>query len=156
VGRKLLEQPIDAAFFTGSYVTGQRIAAQLAPRLLPLNLELGGKDPAYVTEDAPIATTATALAEGAFYNAGQSCCAVERIYVRREIFAPFVERFVEEARKLVLGDPLDESTTLGPLARREAQISVLEDQVRDARERGARVLTGGARAQRPGFYFEPT
>src|SRR5690606_9338704 len=79
-----------------------------------------------------------------------------RIYVRREIFAPFVERFVEEARKLVLGDPLDESTTLGPLARREAQISVLEDQVRDARERGARVLTGGARAQRPGFYFEPT
>lgn len=156
VGRKLLEQPIDAAFFTGSHATGQRIAAQLAPRLLPLGLELGGKDPAYVTEDAPLETTAAALAEGVFYNAGQSCCAVERIYVRREIFAPFVERFVEEARSLVLGDPLDESTTLGPLARREAQISVLEDQVRDARERGARIVAGGTRARRQGYYFEPT
>src|SRR5690606_9676505 len=148
VGRKLLEQPIDAAFFTGSYVTGQRIAAQLAPRLVPLQLELGGKDPAYVTEDAPVDTTAAALAEGAFYNAGQSCCAVERIYVRQESFEPFVERFVEETRKLVLGDPLDESTTLGPLARREAQLATLQEQVRDAVTRGGRVLTGGQRADR--------
>lgn len=156
VGRLLLDQRVDVAFFTGSFGTGRRIAAQLAPRLVPLQLELGGKDPAYVTEDAPVDATAAALAEGAFYNAGQSCCAVERIYVRQESFEPFVERFVEETRKLVLGDPLDESTTLGPLARREAQLATLQEQVRDAVTRGGRVLTGGQRADRRGYYFEPT
>lgn len=155
-GRALLEQPVDGAFFTGSYGTGQRIATQLAPRLVPLQLELGGKDPAYVTEDVTVEATAAAVAEGAFYNAGQSCCAVERVYVRREIFEPFVERFVEEARRLVMGDPLDERTTLGPLARRDAQIALLEAQVEDAKARGARVLTGGKRADRAGSFFEPT
>jgi len=156
VGRLLLDQSIDGAFFTGSFVTGRRIAAQLAPRLVPLQLELGGKDPAYVTEDAPVERSAQALVEGAFYNAGQSCCAVERIYVRRELFDDFVEHFVAETRKLRLGDPLDEATTLGPLARRDAQIEVLEAQIRDATQRGARILTGGRRAERPGFFFEPT
>lgn len=156
VGRELLEQRIDGAFFTGSYATGKRIALQLAGRMIPVQLELGGKDPAYVTEDAPVESAAEALSDGAFYNAGQSCCAVERIYVHSEIFEPFVERVVAEAKKLVLGDPLDEATTLGPLARGEAQLDFLSAQVTDAVERGARVLCGGKRAARPGAYFEPT
>jgi acyl-CoA reductase-like NAD-dependent aldehyde dehydrogenase len=156
VGKLLFDQRLDGAFFTGSYETGRRIAAQLAPRLVPLQLELGGKDPAYVTEDAPVEASAAAVAEGAFYNAGQSCCAVERVYVRKEIFEPFVEHFVREAQALVLGDPLDEKTTLGPLARRDAQIAVLEAQLNDARQRGARILTGGRRAERRGYFFEPT
>lgn len=156
VGKLLLDQRLDGAFFTGSYETGRRIAAQLAPRLVPLQLELGGKDPAYVTEDAPVETSAAAVAEGAFYNAGQSCCAVERVYVRQEIFESFVEHFVRETRALVLGDPLDEKTTLGPLARRDAQIALLEAQLNDARQRGAHILTGGRRADRRGYFFEPT
>ncbi len=155
-GRELFEQRIDGAFFTGSYATGKRIALQLAGRMIPVQLELGGKDPAYVTEDAPLESAAVGLSDGAFYNAGQSCCAVERIYVKREIFEPFVEYVVAEAQKLVLGDPLDEKTTLGPLARGDAQLDVLEAQVRDAVERGARVLTGGSRRAGPGAYFEPT
>ena len=82
-GRALLEQHVDGVFFTGSYATGQKVAEAAAPRLLRVQLELGGKDPAYVCDDVDVAAAAAALADGAFYNAGQSCCAVERIYVHR-------------------------------------------------------------------------
>jgi acyl-CoA reductase-like NAD-dependent aldehyde dehydrogenase len=156
VGRELLEQHIDAAFFTGSYATGRRIATQLAGRMIPLQLELGGKDPAYVAEDVDLEQAAASVADGAFYNAGQSCCAVERAYVRREIFDQFVEHCVREAQKLTLGDPLDARTTLGPLARGQAQLDFLTEQIEDAKARGARVLCGGKRHASAGFYFEPT
>ncbi len=156
VGRELFEQRIDGAFFTGSYATGRRIAAQLAGRMIPLQLELGGKDPAFVAEDAPVDAAAASVADGAFYNAGQSCCAVERAYVRREIFERFVEGCVREAQKLVLGDPLDTQTTLGPLARGQAQLDFLTEQIEDAKARGARVLCGGTPRAGRGFFFEPT
>jgi acyl-CoA reductase-like NAD-dependent aldehyde dehydrogenase len=155
-GAALLEEPIDAVCFTGSYATGTKVAAAAASRLVKVQLELGGKDPAYVCEDADAATAAAALADGAFYNNGQSCCAVERLYVHEKSFDRFVEAFVATVAGFVVGDPLDEQTYIGPLTRRGAQLAVLEQQVADAVAHGARVLTGGTRLARPGWYFAPT
>ncbi|HET9982963.1 MAG TPA: aldehyde dehydrogenase family protein [Longimicrobiales bacterium] len=154
-GAALLEQRLDAVFFTGSYATGRRIAEAVAPKLIHLQLELGGKDPVYVCDDVDPAAAAAAMAEGAFYNAGQSCCAVERIYVHRRIADAFTAALVAEARGLKVGDPQGEDTYIGPLARRE-QLDVLGRQVEDAAGRGAEVRTGGRRLDRPGWFFEPT
>lgn len=154
-GAELVRQDIDAVCFTGSYATGRKIAELAAPRLLRTQLELGGKDPAYVCEDVPLAGAAAAVAEGAFYNAGQSCCAVERVYVHEKIAGAFTEAFVAAVRAFTPGDPMDERTLIGPLAR-EAQLDVLEEQVREAVALGADLRLGGMRGQRRGYYFEPT
>src|SRR3989454_6777285 len=155
-GAMLLEQPVDALCFTGSHATGVRVAAALASRLVKVQLELGGKDPAYVCDDVDVAAAAAAVADGAFYNTGQSCCAVERVYVHAGIWPRFVDAFVSTVRGYVVGDPLDERTYVGPLARREAALAVLEAQVADAVGHGARALVGGRRLDRPGFFFAPT
>lgn len=155
VGAALLEESIDGVFFTGSYGTGRKIAETVAGRLIRVQLELGGKDPGYVCDDVDVAAAAAATAEGAFYNAGQSCCAIERIYVHRAIAAEFTGAFVEAVRAYTIGDPMDEATFVGPLARR-AQLDVLQDQVDDAVSRGARLLLGGRRREGTGWFFEPT
>jgi acyl-CoA reductase-like NAD-dependent aldehyde dehydrogenase len=154
-GQALLAAPVDAVFFTGSYATGRRIAEAAAPRLIKVQLELGGKDPVYVTDDVDVAAAAEGLADGAFYNTGQSCCAVERIYVHQRIAPAFIEAFAAAVKGFVVGDPEDEATYIGPLARK-AQLGVLEAQVADARAKGARLVHGGARLDRPGYYFAPT
>jgi acyl-CoA reductase-like NAD-dependent aldehyde dehydrogenase len=155
VGAALLEQRIDGVFFTGSYGTGRRIAETVAGRLIRVQLELGGKDPAYVCDDVDVAAAAAATAEGAFYNAGQSCCAVERVYVHRSIAREFTEAFVEAVRGYTVGDPADEATYIGPLARRP-QLEVLREQVDDAVRRGATLLTGGTAREGRGWFWEPT
>ena len=154
-GRALLEQPIDGVFFTGSHATGRRIAEAVAGRLIKVQLELGGKDPTYVCDDVDVAVAAEGLADGAFYNTGQSCCSVERIYVNRRIAEPFIEAFVNTVRGFAVGDPLDPATYIGPLARKD-QLAVLDSQVEDARRKGAKVLCGGKRLARRGFFYEPT
>jgi acyl-CoA reductase-like NAD-dependent aldehyde dehydrogenase len=148
-------QPVDGVFFTGSAATGRRISQALAGRMVKLQLELGGKDPVYVCDDADIATAAASVADGAFYNTGQSCCSVERIYVNARIFRPFVDAFAAIVKGFRRGDPMDESTYVGPLTR-AAQVDLLEAQVADARARGARVLLGGKRIAGPGHWFEAT
>jgi acyl-CoA reductase-like NAD-dependent aldehyde dehydrogenase len=154
-GRALLEQPLDAVFFTGSYATGRKIAEAAARRLMKVQLELGGKDPVYVADDVDVVAAAKATADGAFYNSGQSCCSVERVYVHERIHDDFVQAFVEEVKGFVVGDPTDDKTYIGPVAR-EVHLRVLEEQVADAQAKGARLLTGGARLDRRGFYFAPT
>jgi len=158
-GQALLEQPLDGLFFTGSLATGQRIAQAMGPRMIKLQLELGGKDPTYVCPDADPVAAAQSLADGAMYNAGQSCCSVERLYVHEAVYDRFVEAVVETVRGFKMGDPMAEDTYLGPLTR-AAQIEVLQAQVADARTRGGRVLIGGARASGPfggkGNWFEAT
>jgi acyl-CoA reductase-like NAD-dependent aldehyde dehydrogenase len=155
VGSALLEQPVDGVFFTGSVATGKRIAEAVRGRLVKLQLELGGKDPVYVCEDVDIASAAAGIADGAFYNTGQSCCSVERIYVSDRIFPQFVDAFVGEVRRFRRGDPADESTYIGPLTR-APQLKVLEAQVKDAVKKGAKVLVGGKRVKGRGNWFEPT
>ncbi len=154
-GEALLNLPLDGYFFTGSYATGKYIAERVAGKLVPVGLELGGKDPMYVCEDVDVKAAAAAGVEGAFYNNGQSCCAVERIYVHEKIYEDYVSAFVEEAKQMKLGDPNEEGTFLGSLTRPQ-QIAVLEDQVKDAVENGASLLFGGKRADNKGYYFEPT
>jgi acyl-CoA reductase-like NAD-dependent aldehyde dehydrogenase len=154
-GAALLEQPLDGVFFTGSAATGMRIAATVGPRLARLQLELGGKDPTYVCDDADPKTAAESLADGAMYNTGQSCCSVERIYVHERVHDAFVEAFVGTVRGYVIGDPARDDTYIGPLAR-APQLEVLERQVADALAHGAHLACGGHRIARRGNWFEPT
>ncbi len=155
VGAALVEQPVDGVFFTGSYATGRRIAERVAPRMIRLQLELGGKDPTYVTDDVDARAAAESLADGAMYNTGQSCCSVERIYVHERVEASFVAAFVEVVRGFRVGEPEDPETYIGSLAR-PAQLHVLDEQVADAVALGARLLVGGKRVPRPGAFYEPT
>ena len=155
-GAALIDQPLAGIFFTGSYATGRKVAESAARHLMRVQLELGGKDPVYVCDDvAEVEKVAAGVADGAFYNNGQSCCAVERVYVHERIHDVFVDAFVAEVKRFVVGDPRDEKTYIGPVARK-AHLAVLEAQVADARAKGGRVLCGGARLERPGFYFAPT
>jgi acyl-CoA reductase-like NAD-dependent aldehyde dehydrogenase len=154
-GAALLRQPIDGVFFTGSYATGTRIGAAAGRRMIKVQLELGGKDPVYVCDDVDVKAAAASIADGAFYNTGQSCCSVERIYVHQSIHDAFVDAFVAEVAGYRIGDPLDEKTYIGPITRRP-QLDVLQKQVIDAKRRGAKLLTGGKVMQRKGNWFEPT
>ncbi len=154
-GAALLRQPVDGVFFTGSLGTGAKIAARAGERMIKVQLELGGKDPIYVCEDVDIAAAAAAVADGAFYNTGQSCCSVERVYVHESIHDAFVRAFVDEVRGYKLGDPMDETTYIGAITRRP-QLDVLKKQVADAKRKGARLLLGGNVVKRKGNWFEPT
>jgi acyl-CoA reductase-like NAD-dependent aldehyde dehydrogenase len=155
VGSGLVDSDVDMVCFTGSYATGRRVATAVADRLVRVQLELGGKDGAYVADDVDVDEAALAVAEGAFYNGGQSCSAIERVYVHDAIFDRFVDAFVEAVGAYRVGDPTDEGTDVGPLAR-GAQLDTLADQVADAVSHGARVVCGGNRIDLPGNWFEPT
>ena len=156
VGELLLELPFDGYFFTGSYKTGKYIYEKVAPKMVPCQCELGGKDPLYVAEDiADIRAVASATADGAFYNNGQSCCSVERIYVNEKIYDRYVDEFVTEVKSWKTGSPLEQDVYIGPLSRKE-QLNFLEQQITDALEKGAKIITGGKRTERNGYYFQPT
>lgn len=156
VGEILLNLPLDGYFFTGSYKTGRSIYEKVAPKMVPCQCELGGKDPLYVAEDiADLNAVAAATADGAFYNNGQSCCAVERIYVHEKIYDAYLEAFCLEVASFRMGQPTEEGVYIGPLSRQE-QVTVLQQQVTDAVRKGARVCTGGQAVEGKGYYFQPT
>lgn len=156
VGKALLDMPFDGYYFTGSYQTGQKIYQHVAQKMVPCMLELGGKDPVYVADDVvDVAGAAAGIADGAFYNNGQSCCSVERIYVQSAIYDAFVEAFVAEVNSWKMGSPTEDGVYITVLSRR-AQLDVLENQVTDAVDKGAMVLLGGKRLEGKGNYFEPT
>jgi acyl-CoA reductase-like NAD-dependent aldehyde dehydrogenase len=127
--------------FTGSVPGGHAVVRASTDRFVNMNLELGGKDPAYVRADAPLEATIAELVDGSFFNSGQSCCAVERIYVDRSVYDDFVDGFVDLAGRYVLGDPLDPATTLGPMVRVSAA-DFVRDQVAEAEHLGALRLLG--------------
>jgi acyl-CoA reductase-like NAD-dependent aldehyde dehydrogenase len=156
IGAELLEQPFDGYFFTGSYNTGHYIYEKVAPKMVPCQLELGGKDPLYITEDiTDIKNVAIGTADGAFYNNGQSCCAVERIYVHEKVYDQYVNYFVEEVKSWKVGTPTEAGVYIGALTRK-AQIEVLQHQVKNAIDLGAKLLCGGKKIENVGNYFEPT
>jgi acyl-CoA reductase-like NAD-dependent aldehyde dehydrogenase len=124
--------------------------------MVPCQLELGGKDPLYVTDDVKdIAGVAAGTADGAFYNNGQSCCAVERIYVHEKVYDKYVNAFVKEVKSWKIGLPTEEGVYIGALTRKE-QPGLLENQVKDALQKKATLLTGGKVIEGRGNYFEPT
>ncbi len=156
VGEYLLQIPFDGYFFTGSYRIGKSVYEKAALKMVPCQCELGGKDPLYVADDVvDIRAAAASTADGAFYNNGQSCCAVERIYVHSKIHDQYIDEFVNVVRTWKIGSPEGNDIYIGPLTRRE-QLVVLENQVNDAVQKGAVVLTGGKRLKHKGYYFEPT
>jgi acyl-CoA reductase-like NAD-dependent aldehyde dehydrogenase len=123
--------------FTGSVAGGKAMEKASAGRFINLGLELGGKDPAYVRPDANMAHAIENLVDGAFFNSGQSCCGIERIYVHKQVWDDFLDGFVDLTKKYVLGSPLDQETTLGPMVRSEAAAFVRK-QIASAVRAGAR------------------
>jgi acyl-CoA reductase-like NAD-dependent aldehyde dehydrogenase len=154
-GTALLRQPVDGVFFTGSYGTGAKIAASTGRRMIKTQLELGGKDPIYVCDDVDVQAAAAAVADGAFYNTGQSCCSVERVYVHDRIYDAFVTAFVAEVKRFKVGDPMNEATYIGAITRKP-QLAVLQKQVADAKKKGAKLLLGGHAIKGNGNWFAPT
>ncbi len=152
-GSALVNSNIDKLVFTGSVATGKRIAQAAATRFLPLVLELGGKDPMIVLDDADIDVASSAAVWGAFMNAGQACLSIERCYVHRSIYQKFTEACVTKAKRLRVGNGLDPQTDVGPMIH-ERQLHLVESQVAEARARGARVLAGGEHPSHlgPNFY----
>jgi acyl-CoA reductase-like NAD-dependent aldehyde dehydrogenase len=146
---------VDYVSFTGSVAGGREVYGEVAHRFMDAGLELGGKDPAYVCEDANFDFAVENVVDGAFYNAGQSCCGIERVYVARPIYPRFVEAAVALVRQYRMGNPEDPATTLGPLAHRTGA-ALVEEHVAEARAAGARALTGGTPWQGRGYFCEPT
>ncbi len=155
-GAALLRSSIDKVVFTGSVATGKRIAAAAADRLLPVVLELGGKDAMLVLDDANVDVASSAAVWGAFVNAGQTCLSVERCYVDRSLFESFSRQCAEKAKQLRVGNGMDDGTDVGPLIR-ERQLRIVESHVEDAKAHGARVLTGGTSLPDLGSnFYAPT
>jgi acyl-CoA reductase-like NAD-dependent aldehyde dehydrogenase len=123
--------------FTGSVAGGKAMEQAAAGRFINLGLELGGKDPAYVRPDANLAHAIENLVDGAYFNSGQSCCGIERIYVHKKVWGDFIDGFVDLTRKYVLGSPLEEATSLGPLVNAEAA-DFVRKQIRAALRAGAK------------------
>ncbi len=128
---------VDFTCFTGSVAAGQKIEQAAAGTFRGLGLELGGKDPAYVCADAKLDYSVTELVDGAFFNSGQSCCGIERIYVDEAVFPQFVEAYVEQVKKYKLGNPLLSDTSLGPMVR-TAAADWVRQQINDAVKHGAK------------------
>ena len=155
-GAALLRSPIDKLVFTGSVTTGKRIAAVAAERLLPVVLELGGKDPMLVLDDADIDVASSAAVWGAFVNAGQACLSVERCYVHRSLYESFAEACAVKTKQLRVGNGMDADVDVGPMIR-ESQVRIVEAHVEEAKARGARVLAGGRRLPELGAnFYAPT
>jgi acyl-CoA reductase-like NAD-dependent aldehyde dehydrogenase len=153
--RLILDPRVKYVAFTGSVEGGHKIYQQAAKRFIDAGLELGGKDPAYIAEDADLDFAVANVVDGACYNAGQSCCSVERVYVHRKLYASFLEKAAVLLSKYKLGDPMKETTTMGPLASRSA-LDALEEKIAEAQSLGAKLIMGGKRLATKGNFFPPT
>jgi acyl-CoA reductase-like NAD-dependent aldehyde dehydrogenase len=151
------DERVDQVVFTGSIFGGHRMVEAATKRFLHPCLELGGNDPAYVAADCDLAKTVENVVDGAIYNAGQSCCAVERVYVHKSVYGRFLELAEALVRAYVMGDPTAAETSLGPIAQRP-HVAELEAFVSDARARGGRVVAGGTATSvgGRGRFFEAT
>ena len=162
LGRVISEGDINHVVFTGSVEGGRTVQKAASSRIdcnnrfIDCSLELGGKDGAYVAADADVAKAAADLVDGAMYNAGQSCCGIERVYVHHNVYDEFLGRCENLAAEYVLGNPLEHKTSMGPLASAKAAVA-MSGQVEAAKARGAKVVAGGqARMIGKGTFFEPT
>jgi acyl-CoA reductase-like NAD-dependent aldehyde dehydrogenase len=155
VGSALVDS-VDMIHFTGSTEVGKRLAEQGAKRLLPITLELGGKDPMIVLRDANLERAANAAVWGALQNGGQTCISIERVYVESDAYEPFVAKVVEKVARLRQGPPGGPGEVeIGAVTSPE-QAEVIEDHLRDAVAKGANIEVGGKRRAGSGWFFEPT
>jgi len=153
-GEHLIDR-VDMVHFTGSTATGRKVMRRASERLIPVSLELGGKDPMIVLEDADLERAANGCVWGGLFNSGQVCISVERVYVAEPVYDAFLEKVREKMSALRQGVG-EEDVDIGAMIM-PRQIETVEDHVRDAVAKGARVLTGGRRNPKlPGFFYEPT
>jgi acyl-CoA reductase-like NAD-dependent aldehyde dehydrogenase len=155
-GREAVEAVVDASDyiqFTGSSATGAKVMERAAQRLTPVSLELGGKDPMIVLEDADVELAAHAAVWGAMFNAGQTCVSVERVYVLEQVYDDFVNAVVRDVQNLKMG--AGEGFDFGSLID-ASQVAVTESHVADALAKGAKAIAGGERGPGPGSFYEPT
>ncbi len=160
VGEELIRHPkVRKIGFTGETQTGRRVMAQAAPQVKRVTLELGGSDPAIVCDDADLEQAARAIAIGRFFNAGQACLAVKRLYVFDAVADELIEKVASRAKKLKVGPGLDPSSQMGTMHTASGR-EAIESQLKDALDRGAKLLAGGGRPKGPafekGYFFEPT
>ena len=139
----LQSDAVDFVAFTGSVNGGHQVQAAISKRFIGAGLELGGKDPAYVRADADVASAAENLVDGSFFNSGQSCCGIERIYVHASVYEAFVQAFVAVTQQYQLGNPTDANTNLGPMVRRSAA-DFVRAQIAEAVAQGAKSLVDEA------------
>jgi succinate-semialdehyde dehydrogenase/glutarate-semialdehyde dehydrogenase len=152
----IVHPDVQSVMFTGSVGIGKRVVELCSRNLTNVALELGGKDPMVVLEDADLERAARGAVWTAFMNCGQSCGSIERVYVARPVAEAFTDRVVELARQVRVGDPLEPGTDMGPMAT-GGQLKVVEDHIADARQKGAVIPVGGGRvAGLPGLFIEPT
>ncbi len=155
-GKIIEELAIQHVVFTGSVKGGAEILRHTSKKFMQPQLELGGKDAAYVADDADIESAAASVVDGAMFNSGQSCCGIERAYVHKSVYPEFIQRCQALIAEYKLGDPMDPSTNLGPLVSEKAA-RFAETQVKAAVAQGAKILSGGKIVKlRAGFFFEPT
>jgi succinate-semialdehyde dehydrogenase/glutarate-semialdehyde dehydrogenase len=147
---------VQSVMFTGSVSTGRRIMELASRNLTKVTLELGGKDPMIVCPDADVERAARGAVWAGFMNCGQSCGAVERVYVAKEIAGAFIKKVVNLTQQIQVGNPKQPGIDMGPMATL-SQLKVVEDHIRDAKEKGARILCGGEKIKGlPGYFFHPT
>jgi acyl-CoA reductase-like NAD-dependent aldehyde dehydrogenase len=154
-GRALADEA-DFVMFTGSTATGRKVAARAAERLVPSSLELGGKDALLVLADAPLDRAVNVAVHGAFFNAGQTCTSIERVYVEAPLYEEFVTRVRELTEQLTVGRPDGFGTADIGAVTYPPQLDVINEHVQDAVDHGARVLTGGRPLDGPGRFYPPT
>lgn len=153
---EMIGMGVDFVNFTGSTGVGKKVAAKAGEHLLECTMELGGKDPMIVCEDADLERAATSAVFGAFGNSGQVCASVERLYVHNKVYDNLLDRIVSKTRKLRQGNPLDEGVDVGAMTD-PGQVDIVEKHVQSAMEAGAKVVTGGSRPQNlSGQFFAPT
>ncbi len=145
---------VDKIVFTGSTAVGRKVMANAAENIVPVLLELGGKDPVIIAADADVVRAAKGAVWGALFNAGQVCASIERAYVEREVAAPFIAACLHEIARVRVGDPLNPDTDMGPLSS-EDHLQKILFHLSDAVDKGARLLFGGVRLDRPGFFLQP-
>ncbi len=154
-GAALIEQ-VDMVMFTGSTKTGRMVAQGAAKRLIPCSLELGGKDPMIVLSDADLERAANLAVYYSMQNAGQTCISIERAYVEAPVYDEFVGKVSEKVKALRVGPPKGPGSVEVGAITFPPQMKTIEDHVQDAKDKGARVLTGGNAMPGPGRFFEPT
>jgi len=153
-GKQLVQQDVDMVTFTGSTRAGKEIMKSSAEKVHKVLLEMGGKDPAIVCNDADISYAAERIVRNAVRNTGQVCCAVERVYVEDDVYDDFVDKAVEEAKKIKVGDPTKQETEMGPFVAKFQQ-DVYKDHINDAKEKGAKIEFGGQKIADKGYFSEP-
>jgi succinate-semialdehyde dehydrogenase/glutarate-semialdehyde dehydrogenase/succinyl-CoA reductase len=155
IAESLIDSDINAVTFTGSIPVGAKVAQRATSQLKKTVLELGGSDPFIVCEDADVEKASSGAVKGRFINCGQSCIASKRFIVVKKVANEFIEKFVQKAERLKVGDPLSDDTDVGPLVNASG-LKKIDSQVKESVKEGAEVLTGGEQLGKKGYFYRPT